>query len=254
MPYTSAQIVTLACQVAKAPNYTAQGGQFLNMVLSDLCQNFDLDLARQTFNFNFNVGTVVNVNYPNVQAGGGPYTLPSNYLRAKKGDVMWFNQGVPYSLIPVDIDEFDVMVQTAGNQAYPYLWATDMSQVPPVAIVWPGAASVFPAMVRYYCQMSDIGSGIVLNNWNPGVTTPELSTTIPWFPNQTWLIDRVAFLLMGITDDERYVSYETKTENQLRGYLMLKDDDSNRAKTVSLDRRRFGRRFESLPNTKKVGF
>src|SRR5579883_892488 len=185
MPLTSAQIITLACQTAKCPGFTSQAGQFLNAILSDLCQDFDLDVARATFNFNFATNLVVNTNFPNVQAGSGPYALPADYLRARKGDVMWFNQGVPYPLIPIDIDEFDVMVQTGGFQAYPYLWATDMAETPPQAVVWPGAQGVFPVMVRYYSQMPDIGSGKTSsNNWAAGAVAPELSSVVPWFPNQ----------------------------------------------------------------------
>ena len=37
-------------------------------------------------------------------------------------------------------------------------------------------------------------------------------------------------------------------------YLKMKDDDTNRAKTVQLDRRRFGKQFPLLRNTKTIGW
>jgi hypothetical protein len=40
----------------------------------------------------------------------------------------------------------------------------------------------------------------------------------------------------------------------LNRYLKLKDDNSNRAKTIKLDRRQFGRAYNTLPNTKLIGW
>ena len=40
----------------------------------------------------------------------------------------------------------------------------------------------------------------------------------------------------------------------LRRYLQMTGDSENRAKTVSLDRRRFGTSFDKLRNTKQVGW
>ena len=262
MALSSAQIVARCCAIAHVPAWTSQGGQYLNAILSDLCQTYDLDLAKRTFNFTFSTGLVASTEFPNVQSGSGPYTLPLDYLRAVKDEVMWFNQGVPYPLIPIDLGEFDWMVQQAGNQAYPYLFATDMSQSPPVAVVWPGASGAFPVMVRYYCQMPDIGSGAVpVNGFNPGILAPELSPTIPWFPNQRYLLKQLAGMLMDEADDARAPQFLGDGEPNnpgamaiLRSYLTMKDDAGNRAKRVELDRRRFSRPFQALPNTKRVGF
>jgi hypothetical protein len=264
VPLTSAQIVSIACQIARFPGATVTAGQMLNSILSDLCQTYDFDLAKGTYNFNFNVGIVSNANFPNVQAGSGPYTLPAPYLRAVKGECIWFNQGVPYPLIPVDLDEFDWQVQQAGNQAYPYLFATDMSQTPPVGLVWPGASGAYPVTIRYYQQMPDIGSGatsLTANGWNSGTATPDVSPVVPWFPNQRYLLKQLAGMVMELADDERAQTFlgdgdpnNPGAQAILRHYLALKDDNSDRAKTVGLDRRRFSRNFYTLPDTKRVGF
>lgn len=250
MPLTAAQLVTLACQTARCPNFTSQGGQLLNSILSDLCQTYDFDVVKGTFNFNFNPGLVTTPNdFPNMAAGGGPYALPADYLRAVKDEVLWFLQGVPYPMIPVDLSEFDWQVQQAGNQAYPFLWATDISQSPPVAVVWPAPSGAYPVMVRYYRQMPDIA-------------TPETSTTVPWFPNQRYLLKQLSGMLMELTNDSRSQTFlgdgdpnNPGAQAILRNYLKLKDDKSDRAQRVTMDRRRFNRgNYSSLPNTKRVGW
>lgn len=248
MPLTAAQICTIARQTAKASSFNTQSGQLLNSILSDLNQTYDLDVSMGTFNFNFNVNVQVSAEFPNIAAGAGPYPLPADYLRAKRDEVMWFLQGVPYPMIPIDLSEYDWRVQQAGNQAFPYLFATDMSQSPPVAIIWPGASGAFPCMVRYFRQMPDI-------------TTPETSTTVPWFPNQRYLLKQLSGMLMELTDDERAQTFlgdgegtNPGAQSILRHYLNLKDDSSNRAKRVTLDRRRFGSGYSTLPSTKTIGW
>ena len=261
---TSAQIVTLACQTAQCPGFITQSGQLLNSILADLSQTYDLDICRGTFNFPFNTGVVVASNFPNIQAGSGPYALPVDYLRAARDECIWFNHGVPYPLICVDLSEFDWQVQQAGNQAYPYLFATDMSQQPPVGVVWPGASGAYPVMIRYFRQMADIGSGISpvnSNSWDPGTDPPEISATVPWFPSQRYLLKQLSGMLMELSDDTRAQTFlgdgdpnNPGAQAILRHFLQLKDDNNTRAKRVTLDRRRFSRAFYQLPDTKRVGF
>lgn len=261
---TSAQIVQIACQVGRGPGFTMQAGQLLNSILADLCQTYDFAIARGTVSFTFTTGLTPSGEFPNLVAGAGVYTLPTDYLRAVRDEVMWFNQGVPYPLIPVDLAEFDWQVQQAGNQAYPYLWATDMSQSPPLAVVWPGASGAYPVMVRYQRQMADIGSGIAPvngNTWNPGTNPPESATVVPWFHNQRYLLKQLSGMVMELTNDPRAQTFlgdgdpsNPGAQSILRHYLLLKDDSSNRAQRVTLDRRRFSRGFYNLPDTKRVGF
>lgn len=271
MPLTSQQIVNLSIQVAKAGSVTATGlgtgftvqaGQLLNAILSDLCQTYDLDVAKGTFNFIFNTSALTSPDFPNIAAGCGPYVLPSTYLRAVRDEVMWFLQGTPYPLIPIDLSEYDWQVQQAGNQAFPYLWATDMTRSPPIGVIWPGASGAFPCMVRFYQQMPDIGSGgVSANGWSAGTDPPESSTVVPWFPNQEFLMKKLAGKLMEVTDDDRAQTFlgdgdpnNPGAQAILRHYLQMKDDSGNRAKRVHLDRRRFGAGYSTLPSTKTIGW
>lgn len=238
MALQAQQIVTLACQIAKVPGFTSQGGQMLNMILADLAETYDFDVARGKANFNF----VADNGSGN---GTGPYTLPADYLRADPDDVFWTLQGVQYVMTNIDLAEFDAQVEQAGLASYPYWYATDMSQSPPVMFVYPPASGAYPVTVRYRRQMPDIA-------------IPETSTTIPWFPNTDYLVTRLAGEIMKITDDERTATFLGEGPDGAQGilnrYLKLKDDSSNRSKHVRLDRRRFGPRFSSLPNTKTVGW
>lgn len=250
MALTAQQIITLACQDAKTPGFTSQAGQFLNMILGDLCQAYDFEVARKTFYFNFNPGLVSTVPGSNSLYGSGPYPLPSDYLRAAgKKSIFWTLLGVPYFMVPLDIDEYDSAVQQAGINGYPWAYATDLSlgdqadagQTSPQLYVYSPPNGAYPVTVRYFCQMPDIA-------------TPESSATVPWFPNQAYLRRRVAAELMGIADDDRQPVWMEQAEDLLQSYLKLKDDKSNRAQTVSLDRRRFGQSYGRLKNTKSIGW
>ena len=97
----------------------------------------------------------------------------------------------------------------------------------------------------------------------PDIATPEISTTVPWFTYQQYLITRLAGEMMALADDDRAAAFLTDKEESnpqgagvlLRRYLNLKDDPEGRAKTVELDRRRFGvSRWDRLPSTKTIGW
>lgn len=231
---TAAQIITLACQIAKVPGMTTQAGLLLNSALQDLCQNYDFDTARTTHTFNFDT-----------TLGSGPYELPTDYLRCSYEDFFYTIQGVKYPLISVDLAEFDLMVQTAGLQSYPTFFATDMSplaeQGAPLLYVWVPPSGAYPCTLRYFRQMPDIDD-------------PASSATVPWFPNQQYLIKRVAANLMMIANDDRQAGMDEQARGELNEYLKMKDDKTNRAAHVRLDRRYFGNNFNRLPNTKVVGW
>lgn len=318
---TSTQIVSLALQISKTGNvqngnpvgFTSQAGLLLNNILSSLCQDYDLELARGTYNFNFTNATAA-IGNTNVSLASGPFFLPPDYLRAKRGDIMWFLNNYPYQLVPVDIEEFDSFIQQAGFQNFPTAWATDMSQPqvlittgntnsnttldtlasttgvaagqivlgsgipynttvvsvdsstqvtisnsatdstsqtlifqqPALAYVWPPAGGSYPCMVRYFRQM-------------PPIDTPETSTVVPWFPNTDFLLRELAGQLMMLAGDDRWqgmLSEDLPTGSRylLKKYLTLKDDTSNRAQRVTLDRRRFGYNRNNLPPSKILGY
>lgn len=242
---TSQQIVALACQTARVPGYVTQGGQLLNAILSELCQDYDFDVARTVTFFNFDPSLIVVIPGSNSIFGSGPYPLPADYLRADPEDIFYTINGVPYVLINLTLAEFDRQVQQAGIQNFPYWYATDMSTSPPGLYVYPPPSGQFPVTARYRRQMPDI-------------VTPELSNTVPWFPNQNYLLTRLAGELMKSADDERKDDFlgdgPAGAQGILSRYLKLKDDKSARSQSVSLDRRRFGRGFANLPNTKTIGW
>lgn len=259
MPLTAAQIVTLACQEAKCPGFTSQGGQHLNSLLQDLCQNWDLDCALSTLLFTFNTG--VAGGGTGQGQGSGPYQLPANYLRTQvidgKDEFFFTIDGVPYPLIQVTKAEYDWMVQTAGFSSYPYLYATDLSTIPtlgyPELFIWPPSSGAYAATLKFYQQMPDIA-------------TPETSAVVPWFPNSQILIRGTAGRLMGITGDRRQPEYLGGGEGDaglkyplgmmtlLNQYLKNAKDREGAVKTVGRDRRRFGRPFDQLRNTKNIGW
>lgn len=73
--------------------------------------------------------------WPGVQFGSGPYQMPLDFLRlsgssgshGSQRSFVWWLDGVPYPVIPVDLAEFDMQVQQTGLQSYVWLAATDMS-------------------------------------------------------------------------------------------------------------------------------
>ena len=175
--------------------------------------------------------------------------FPGDFLRAIRNECWYFISGVPYPLIPLDLAEFDMLVQQAGVQNFPIYFYVDMSATPPRAFFWMPPSGSYGVVVKYYSQMPDIA-------------TPSTSATVPWFPNQNYLITRVAGELMKDADDERTTAYLSDDAEAhpngagtiLRKYLQMKDNKGDRAQTVKLDRRYFGRAFDRLRNTKQIGW
>jgi hypothetical protein len=243
------QIITLACQAAKCPGFTLQAGQFLNSFLQDLCQNYDLEDALGTWSFSFNSST---------GTGSGPYALPADYLRMRvqdgKDEFYYTISGVPYPMIQKSLTEYNWLVQTPGFSSYPQVYASDLSTaVAGVSAgsmyVWPPASGGYAVLGRYFRLMPDI-------------TSPENSTTVPWFTNTNVLIRGVAGLLMTLTGDQRAPEFLGDDDERyplgvgtiLKAYLRNKEDREGAVHTVGLDRRRFGRNFDLLKNTKPIGW
>lgn len=243
MALQAQQIISLACQIAKCPNYIIQAGQFLNNVLQSLAQNYDFDVIRKTFTFNFNTTATGN----GYVAGCGPNLMPADFLRAHKKGAFYYINSVPYTLIGYEQNEFDQFVMQAGNAAYPYAFYVDVSKSPMELYVWVPAAGAYAATVRYNPQMPDI-------------TAPETSATVPWFPNTDLLIMATAGALMDITNDDRRQPQGSHSPAAIKGkldeYLLMKDDpETAGTKRVTLDRRLFGNtQWSRLPNTKNIGW
>ncbi len=129
---TADRIVTDAKQIAKVDGYAAQTFDALNAILSGLCQDYDLALARGQFDFNFD---------PSLTSlfGSGPYKLPLDYLRTSGSSgargvtrSAWylypapaFPAGQPIFMTPIDLAEFDLFPKL-NSQSTPELWCTDM--------------------------------------------------------------------------------------------------------------------------------
>jgi hypothetical protein len=252
MPLTAAQIISLSVQEARCPGFGSQALQKLNAILQDLAQDYDFTVTRQTFSFTFNPGQINSL-------GQAYQNLPANYLRGIKWECFYVISGVPYPMIPCDLEEFDMLVQQAGLANFPVFFATDMSltgvtnsvtgsggAAVPVMLFWQVPSGAYPATVRYYSMPADITN----------------TALVPWFPNQTYLIRRLSGELMALTDDERQAKFLGDSEDStpegagvmLRKYLRMQGDKSNRVAQVSLDRRRFGTSFDRLRNTKTIGW
>lgn len=239
MALTAAEITTLSRQIAKCPGFTTQSGQLLNVVLTELAQDYDFDVVNKTTTFNF---------------AAGYNTLPADWLRSKQGGVFYTLDGVPYPMTEYSQAEYDQLVQTAGFNSYPAIFYVDMSAVgaggQPKMYVWPPASGAYAVTARYVSNAAVIANA-------------ENSATVPWFPAQTYLIRRTAGELMLLTGDDRAQQFLGSDDNStplgagvlLRNYLKMKDNPSGQVKTVTLDRKRFGASsFNNLPNTKQVGW
>jgi len=235
MPLTAAQICTRAAQIARVPGFLTQAGDSLNVVLQELCQDYDFAPARKTYNFNFNVSQI------DPLSGQAYQDLPADYLRGIRNEAFYTISGMPYPMIPLDLSEFDMLVEQAGLSNFPVFYYVSMSNSPPRMFFWMPPSGAYPATVKYWSLMPDIA-------------TPATSSAVPWFPNQKYLIKRVAAELMEDSDDERAPAFKTACDSLLKGYLQMKDDKGDRAQVVELDRRRFGRSFDRLRNTKQIGW
>ncbi len=236
MPLTANALISVVLQTCKAPGFTAQAQQLLNMILADLADTQDLDLCQGLYQSNF----VVDNGTGN---GSGPYSLPSDYKRVEREGCWYVYNGISYPLISVDLVEFRQQVQQSGLSSLPELFATDISpqgQSPTqVALlyVWPPSNLALPFYVQYRRLLPDI---------------TNFSTTIPWFPYQEYLRHKLTAAVMEITDDSRKMQFEALAEKALRNFMQLTNDDEGRAKRVTLDRRRFGTSLNTLPDTKQI--
>lgn len=223
MAYLQAQqIVARACAIAKCPGFIQQGGIYLNMVLEDLWLHRDLKINRVT-------------EFITVQANNyGPFTLPLNYLRTY--DLFFQQNNLPYFLNPISTEEWDQEFKDPSIANYPYEYMTILldettaqAQVPPSSgalYIYPQSSGLITLTHRYMVKQPDI-------------TAPETSTTIPWFPDQQYLIKATAAELMGESDDTRQESFRAQCMDMLRTHLIMEGDEQAVVKSVRLDPRRF---------------
>ena len=233
MALTAAQIVSLACSVAKCPGYIIQGGQYLNLVLKDLWLHRDLKVCRKT-------QTII------VGAGSnGPFNLETDYQRTY--DLFYLQNNLPYFLKPASMLRYDQEFKDPSTGNYPYEYTTDLSTAAQLASSGAGQFYIYPMSSaqlslthRYMQQQADI-------------TTPETSSTVPWFIDQDYLVKATAYRLMEITDDDRLPQFQQACEDMLRTHLIMgADDEQAIVKSVTLDPWRF-QNTRNLRPTKITG-
>lgn len=211
MPLTAQQIVARACELAKCPGYLTQAGQYLNMVLVQHALQYDLDIIRRTTTINFVIG----------QAG---YNLPANYLRAR--EVFYNLNGEIFYLPAKSLADYDQLFKGPGEIDFPYVYATDVAQSPPLMYFYPAPSISGPCTVRY------------MDN-NVEITNPESSSSVPYIQDQLWLIEKVAEKLMGPTDDVRAPYYKDLNDETDRRYMRMMNDQNGLAYKVTRDPDRF---------------
>lgn len=212
---TSAQIITLALQIAKAPGYTAQAGQLFNALLVKLAINQDLDIIRRTATIN-------------VLPGTQSYALPASFLRMRE---CFYNvSGAVFYLVEYDISEYDQLFTGPNNSAYPEYFAVDVAS----------------NMIYFYpLPVVPLAVTIKYMDYSVEVTTPETSSVIPWFQDQDYLITVMAERMMRITDDTRQAEFAMIEDDNLRRYLRMQN--GNTLKKVELDPRIFRTGRNSKP-------
>ena len=213
---TAAQIVARACEIAKAPGFTAQGGQYLNLTLQDLVLHRDLKMNR------------VQTTIPVTAGVNGPFNLAADYLRTY--DLFYTVNNFPYFLFPLSQEQYDALFKDPSIANYPYCYATDLTNMATQGIcsisIFPQSTTSLSLTHRYMIRRADI-------------TAPESSSTVPWFPDQDYLMHSTATRLMKSTDDGRYETFSKVGEDLLRIHLIEDGDEQQVVKAIKLDPQRF---------------
>lgn len=213
---TSAQIVARACAIAKCPGFTQQGGQYLNLSLQDLVLHRDLKMNRVQETIAIQIGS------------NGPFSLPVDYLRTY--DLFYTVNNFPYFLFPMSQEQYDALFKDPSIANYPYAFTTDLTnqatQGQGQLFIFPQSTSALSMTHRYMIRRADIA-------------TPESSSTVPWFPDQDYLIHATATRLMKETDDARQADFKAQGEDMLRTHLIEDGDEQQVVKSIKLDPQRF---------------
>lgn len=208
---TSSQIIGLAVQIAKVPGMTTQAGQFLNARLLQLALEQDHDIIRRTATIN-------------VITGQANYSLPANYLRMREA---FYNiNGSVFWLINVALKDYDQLNTNVGLTDYPYYYSTDIGTTPPTVLLYPPPSLGFDLTIRYMDSLVEI-------------TDPVNSADIPWFQDQSLLINMVAENLMSISDDTRVQMMFQQNDDKYRRLIQMANDKENRALIIEKDPRTF---------------
>lgn len=213
---TSAQIVQRACEIGKCPGFTQQGGQYLNLTLQDLVLHRDLKMLRKQETIAITVGS------------NGPFALPTDYLRTY--DLFYTVNNFPYFLFPMSQEQYDQLFKDPSIANYPYAYTTDLTaqqtQSAGSLFIFPQSTTPLSLTHRYMVQMPDIA-------------TPESSSSVPWFPDQNYLITATAGRIMQTTDDARHGEFKAEADKMLSVHLIMEGDEQKVVKEIRLDPQRF---------------
>jgi len=216
VPLTATQITTKARAIAKCPGFLSQSGEYLNLTLKDLVLHRELKMLRKQGSISVTVGS------------NGPFALPTDYLRTY--DLFYTVNNFPYFLFPLSQEQYDQLFKDPSIANYPYSYTTDLTaqqtQSAGSLFIYPQSTTALTLTHRYMVNMADI-------------STPESSSTVPWFPDQDYLVHATATRLMQDTDDQRYESYKVMGENMLRTHLIMEGDEQKVVKEIRLDPQRF---------------
>ena len=223
---TAAEICTLVGQVAKCPGMSSQIGQMLNTVLVSLALQQDLDLAKRQTTITLTTGSSTS-----------SYALPSNYLRARR--FFYYVNGSPFEMVNKPLEYLLMQYTSASNTDYPYWFASDTNTNNNRIYVYPNPISQISATLVYFDSAVEISS-------------PESSSTTPWYPDQDYLINETARRMMRITDDDRAALFKADSDETQRRTLRLLNDPENRAIRVMRDPAMF-RNTQNVKPTKVEG-
>lgn len=258
MPLTADRIVTLACQIAKCPNFTSQGRDFLNRFQENLAQFYDFPSAAYTFNsftISPNGGTSTQVplgQWYELELPASA-TLAQNeakYLRTK--GVMYQVSGSIFYLDQLPLEKYDRLFQGQGISNYPYWYVVDST----------GSPNLSTVQIAFYPPPNLSLTLKIRNQYQPNdITAAEFDAgaTVPWFPNQDILVTGVAEQLMRLTGDVRQKMFYEQLygvpgmDGQIGKYLKMSDDKENYAMQVKRDPLIF-RSLVNLKPTKTTGF
>jgi hypothetical protein len=232
----AAQIVQLACRIAKGPAMVQLGGQMLTLVLEDLVLNKNLKVNRVTQSITVGPGSY------------GPFALESDYLRTY--DLFYpmpstaapFTSGLTIFLTPITMEQFDSEFKDPSMANYPYEFATDLSTQ---AQVWSGGtagAGTITQAGNLFVYPQSSGNLVLTHRYmrnQPAIPNPETSPTTPWFAFTDYLIQRTAWRMMGITGDDRTKEWEDSTDRMLRPHLIMSGDEQEAVHAITLDPRHF---------------
>lgn len=172
--------------ISGTPAFTEQGLDGLNIVLGDLCEDYDFALSRGEYNFTFDPGL-------STLFGSGPYPLPLDYLRTSgssgaEGQTKsaWFlypapsfPSGQPMPLVPVDLGRFDQYPQM-NAQGIPGIIATDMGGplTQRITLVTTAATMAASAIIRPLTGTPAVGQGCAGEGIAPGSIVSAVATSL----------------------------------------------------------------------------